>query len=100
MNDFSIMNETVDIICESLENTPENWEFDVCTLSLKNSGIMYWDSSYGPITEQWIQGSARIKVFSSDQGWRIRDSLNIAKAKIGTKAQQNIINTFKNIKKI
>ena len=98
--DFSIMNETVDKICESLLKEPENWKF----------GIWYIESplSLGPISiEIGIQNTfANVKtekssiitarVFSMDQGRKIQEAYYQALSIVGSARQQSILNILKN----
>lgn len=100
--DFSIMNETVDKICESLLKEPENWKF----------GIWYIESplSFGPISiEIGIQNTftnvkteessiITARVFSMDQGRKIQEAYYQALSIVGSARQQSILNILKNEK--
>ena len=100
--DFSIMNETVDKICESLLKEPENWKF----------GIWYIESplSLGPISiEIGIQNTftnvkteessiITARVFSMEQGRKIKEAYYQALSIVGSARQQSILNILKNEK--
>lgn len=98
--DFSIMNETVDKICESLLKEPENWKF----------GIWYIESplNFGPISiEIGIQNTftnvkteessiITARVFSMEQGRKIKEAYYQALSIAGSARQQSILNILNN----
>ena len=94
MSKFDYMEKTVNEICHSLENTPEHWEFETCTFKNILTGVEFWASDdNSPITESWESGTAD-KVFSVNQGKRIRKSYNIAREKSASVRQHKIRESF------
>lgn len=95
MSNFDIMEETVSKLCNSLIEKPQDWEFNSNTFKRLNDNIEYWDTALnGAITHLW-KNSARVEIFSVEQGLRIREAVNIARKKQASIIQQMVINSFK-----
>ena len=96
MNDFKHMDSVVDEICHSLENEPETWKFESCTMS--KNGVTYWTTTTGSyaITQTW--NGARETVFSKEQGLRIRLSYEKAREITASEAQKKIIESMRHPK--
>ena len=74
---FEKMWPTVDAICESLVRRPRDWVLKTHTIKHKPTGQVYWTGTgtCSPITESY-SGSDAKRVFSSEQGEKIREALN------------------------
>lgn len=95
MSNFDIMEETVNKLCNSLIEKPQDWKFNSGTFQRLNDNIEYWDTILdGPITHLW-KNSARVEVFSVEQGTRIRKAVNIARKRQASVVQQMVIDSFK-----
>ena len=92
MNDFKHMDSVVDEICHSLENEPETWKFESCTMS--KNGVKYWTAMSCYITDTWMSGT-RETVFSKEQGRRIRLSYEKAREITASEQQKKIIQSMK-----
>ena len=95
MTDFEYMNDAVDALCKSLIEEPENWVFSTYTFQKQGSNIRYWDEQLcRAITETWNGGSLN-KVFSVEQGHKIRDAYQVARIKQASCAQNQVLEELK-----
>lgn len=84
------MDKAVDEICRSLEEESHKWEITTWTIRKYNTKTEYWIGLGGPITEIW-NGSNRDKVFTWEQGTRIRSALKLCESKQASVSQQRIL---------
>lgn len=92
--EFSYMNSAVEAMCDSLINEPHLWLFGVHTFHKKGSSIEYWSARTDCIRETW-NGHTCEKVFSVEQGYKIKKAYDIARKKQASKTQKKVIDQFK-----
>lgn len=95
---FDHMNAFVEQMCYSLENESHLWEIETCTMKKTGTNIEYWISKNCYVTETWTDGISN-KVFSAEQGKRIKESLDIARSKTATMQQRKLLGSIKPEKK-
>lgn len=91
---YEIMDDTVEKLCQSLENHSEEWVLVGLTIYNKsNPKIHYWVDHFS-ITK--IHNNSGIfKVFSHTQGQKIYNAYLKAKGTQATVQQQKVIDAFK-----
>lgn len=89
MNNFKYMDKTVDDICNSLINEPEQWKFGVFRFNKNGSNIDY-SVDLNSVTKVWEGGDVHT-VFSYEQGEKIVRAYRIAREKQASTLQKNII---------
>lgn len=90
-SEYEYMQETVDEICRSLIENPEDWVFTTHTFNKKGSDVEYWDSSsHYAITCTW-DGYNTNTVFSVKQGRIIREAYMKAREKQASNAQLQVV---------
>lgn len=96
--DFSLMDDVVNKICNSLETEPENWEFGTWYItSPKHLGaikIYIGATTCYTCVKSNKYSTKDEKVFSIAQGKKIGDSYYKALSITGSRKQQEIINSF------
>jgi hypothetical protein len=97
MLDYSVMDETVEKLCDSLINNSHEWVFETFTFySIKcKPKIEYWSAIADKSITQVYFGGSRETVFSEKQGEKIYLAYVLAKNKQASLKQQQIIQSFK-----
>ena len=90
---YSLMDETVDKICKSLISEPELWSFGTWDIvSPKHLGSIEIKIGFqNSFTDCRHYGAQSCKVFSQDQGEKIRKAYHNALSTIGSNKQQEIL---------
>lgn len=99
--DYSIMDETVDKICESLLSEPDGWSFDTFDITSPEhlGSIKIEIGLQNTFTKIRTKGTHCDTVFSYNQGRKIADSYYKALSINGSKAQQKILSKLSNARK-
>lgn len=92
--DFSIMDETVDKICESLLSEPEKWSFGIWYIKAPSSlgSIEIEIGLQNTFTSCKHERTTTCQVFSLKQGKKIAEAYYKALSDIGSEKQQEILN--------
>lgn len=98
MSKFDIMNDTVEAICKSLVEEPQQWEFRTYTFKHKRAKVEYWgDMSSRSITHVWT-GRDRSQVFSNEQGRKIAAAYKKARELLADSTQLKVISDMSKLK--
>ena len=91
--DYSIMDETVDKICESLLSEPEGWSFGIWYIKAPSSlgSIEIEIGLQNTFTYCKHEGATTCQVFSLKQGKKIAEAYYKALSNIGSGKQQEIL---------
>ena len=94
MSQFDVMNDTVEAICKSLVEEPQQWEFSTYTFKHKRSKVEYWgDMRHHSITNIW-NGRSQNQVFSDEQGRKIAEAYKKARKLQADAAQLKVISSM------
>jgi hypothetical protein len=88
---YDYMNEAVDELCSAMVKNPERFSIGVHTMDDGKTGVEYWISGGGAITETW-NGRSSNTVFSYEQGKRVREAFSEMREIKASNAQQKILN--------
>ena len=89
MSDYDFMQDTVDALCEDMENNPDNYRITTFTLDSLGDGVEYWTAT-GAITQIW-NGHTTEDVFSYKQGVQIYKAFLKLQSVKSSVAQKKVI---------
>jgi len=94
MNKFEHMEDFVNKLCEALENNPQDFVFNPHTFTMKGSKTVFWNDDHSGIICKTWNGYTTDTVFSEQQGRRIKKSYEVARSKVASEKQKEVLKMF------